>query len=263
LHCQKFKTNSMKLVIIEDEKITAKDLKKTILAIAPGIDVTAVLHTTEDAIAYFTQHQDTDLIFSDIQLGDGLCFEIFKKINNQVPIIFCTAYNNYFAEAFQATGIDYVLKPFTKNAIEKALTKYQTLKKKLSVNQHMYKDLLGLLETKFTVKKSAVIVRHRDKIIPLNAASIALLYIDNGCTYAYTFNEEKFVINDSMEELENDFTPLFFRANRQYLVNRKAIKDASHFFNRKIVVNLTVGYKGQVVVGKLKTTSFINWLSQA
>lgn len=252
----------MKIVIIEDEKLTAKDLKRTLLAVEPDAEIGALLHSVEEAIEYFKEHEDTDLIFSDIQLGDGLSFEIFRKMEHQVPIIFCTAYNNYFSEAFEATGIDYILKPFNKAAIEKALAKYATLEKRFTRNNETYKEQLNLLETKITPKKNAVIIRQRDKIIPLEAAAIAVFFSENGYTYAYTFNQEKFIVNDNLEVLESSFSPSFFRANRQYLVNRKAIKDATHFFNRKIVVNLSVPFKEQILVGKLKTTLFVEWLSQ-
>lgn len=252
----------MKIVIIEDEKLTAKDLKRTILAAEPDIEIGAVLHSVEDAIEYFRDHEDTDLIFSDIQLGDGLSFEIFRKIKDQVPIIFCTAYNNYFSEAFEATGIDYILKPFNRAAIEKALAKYITLEKKFTKNNEKYTEQLNLLETKISPKKNAVIIRQRDKIIPLEASAIAVFFVDNKYTFAYTFNQEKFIVDENLEELESSFAPSFFRANRQYLVNRKAIKDATHFFNRKIIVNLTVPFKEQILVGKLKTTAFVEWLSQ-
>jgi len=252
----------MKIVIIEDERPTAKDLKRTILAVEPDVEIGALLHSVEDAIEYFKNNGDTDLIFSDIQLGDGLSFEIFKKMENPVPIIFCTAYNNYFSEAFEATGIDYILKPFNKATIEKALAKYAALEKKFTRSNEKYREQLSLLETKITPKKNAVIIRQRDKIIPLEAAAIAVFFVDNGYTFAYTFSQEKFIVNENLEDLEHSFAPSFFRANRQFLVNRKAIKDATNFFNRKIVVNLSVPFKEQILVGKLKTTLFIEWLSQ-
>lgn len=252
----------MKVVIIEDEKITAKDLKRTILAVEPDIKIAAMLHTVEEAIDYFKKNDDVDLIFSDIQLGDGLCFDILKKMDNQVPIIFCTAFNTYFSEAFEATGIDYILKPFNKLSIEKALSKYISLEKRFTKNKDGYKKQLDILETKISSKKTAVIIRQRDKIIPLEVSSIALFFIENGYTFAFTFTQDKFIVSENLEDLEQSFSPSFFRANRQYLINRKAIKDATHFFNRKIIVNLTVQYKEQILVGKLKTTSFVEWLSK-
>ncbi|SEP40445.1 LytTR family DNA-binding domain-containing protein [Mucilaginibacter sp. OK283] len=252
----------MKVVIIEDEKLTAKDLKRTILAVNPDVEIDGLLHSVEDAVEYFKSHTDTDLIFSDIQLGDGLSFEILKKMKNQVPVIFCTAYNNYFSEAFEATGIDYILKPFNKATIEKALAKYTTLEKRFTRNNENYKEQLSLLETKIAPKKSAIIIRQADKIIPLEASSIAVFFVEDGYTFAYTLGQKRFLVNESLEDLESFFAPSFFRANRQHLVNRKAIKDAAHFFDRKIIINLSVPFNEQILVGKLKTTFFVEWLSQ-
>jgi two-component system, LytTR family, response regulator LytT len=252
----------MKVVIIEDEKITAKDLKRTVLAAEPDAEVVAMLHSVEEALAYFKQHTDMDLIFSDIQLGDGLSFDIFSKVEIRVPIIFCTAFDNYYLEAFEATGIDYIMKPFNKAAIEKALAKYTHLAKTFNRQAEAYKNQLNMLETKLNPRKTAVIIRHREKIIPLEAAAIAVFYIENGCTYAHTFAQEKFMVSETLEELEMSFIPAFFRANRQYLVNRKAIKDASLFFNRKMIVNLSIPFNAQILVGKLKTTPFLEWLAQ-
>lgn len=252
----------MKVVIIEDENVTAKDLKRTLLELEPDIEIGAILHSVEEGIEYFADNADTDLIFSDIQLGDGLSFEIFKKMEHPVPIIFCTAYNSYFSEAFETTGIDYILKPFNKATIEKSLSKYLTLEKKFTQNKEIYKEQLTALELKVTPQKNAVIIRQANKIIPLGANAIALFFIDNRYTYAYTFTQEKFIVSENLEDLEKAFAPSFFRANRQFLINRKAVKDATQYFNRKVVVNLTVPFKDQILVGKLKISSFVEWLSQ-
>jgi two-component system, LytTR family, response regulator LytT len=251
----------MKLVIIEDEKVTANDLKQTIVSIDHSIKIEALLHSVEESIEFFSSNTDIDLIFSDIQLGDGLSFDIFKQLNMQTPIIFCTAYNMYFSEAFQTVGIDYLLKPFSKQTVEKSLQKFTNLKNRLSRGNDDYKGLFDLIEQKMKPKKSSVII-HREKIIPLESDNIAFVYVDHGNTFAFTFELEKFVINDNMEDMEQAFSPGFFRANRQFLVNRKAIKDATQYFNRKVLVNLVIPFKGQILVGKLKTSAFINWLSK-
>jgi two-component system response regulator LytT len=251
----------MKIVIIEDEKATARDLERTLVAIEPDIAIAAILHSVEKAIDYFTTSQDVDLIFADIKLGDGLSFEIFERLELTIPIVFCTAFNDYYIEAFKTTGIDYILKPFSKTNIEKALTKFQHLRAKSGSTREDYKLLLKFLENKKTSTKNAVIIRHREKIIPLQSTDIAVIFVENGICYAYTFNQEKFTINENLEELEKSFHPHFFRANRQYLINRKAIKDASHFFNRKVIVNLTIPFKNQILVGKLKMSTFVEWLT--
>jgi DNA-binding LytR/AlgR family response regulator len=251
----------MKIVIIEDEKLTARDLAATIRAVAPEAEVLSLLHSVEDALAFFGMKPEVDLIFSDIELGDGLSFDIFQRINNQSPVIFCTAYEKYTLEAFQTFGIDYVLKPFNKAAIEKTLAKYQALKQHLSRPVTDFEFLLGALKNNFTQAMPSVIVHQGDKIIPVSGKDVALFYTDDDHSFAYAFDQKKYMISQKMETLEKLFAGSFFRANRQFLVNRQAIKDASHYFNRKLIINLSVPFPEPVVVGKLKATEFIKWLA--
>jgi two-component system, LytTR family, response regulator LytT len=250
----------MKIIIIEDEKLTAKDLKRTIESVEPDAEVTTVLHSVEEAIEYFKTNRDADLIFSDIQLGDGLSFDIFKKSSLHIPVVFCTAYDAYLFEAFQAAGIDYILKPFSKVTVAKAFEKFHNLKQRFSKPRQDFSQMLEMIESKFQPKKQAIVVRHRDKIIPLDASAIAVLFIEHGGTYAYTFDEQKYLVGSNLEELELSFAPDFFRANRQFLVNRKAIKDASQHYNRKMQINLNIPFKEEILVGKLKITQFLEWL---
>ena len=118
----------MKITIIEDEKLTAADLAETISEILPEAEIMALLHSVHSAITWFREHEQPDLIFSDVQLGDGLCFEIFKAVSITTPVIFCTAYDEYALKAFDTNGIDYILKPFDKSSVEAAINKYHNLK---------------------------------------------------------------------------------------------------------------------------------------
>jgi two-component system, LytTR family, response regulator LytT len=252
----------MRIVIIEDEKITAKDLARTITSIDSEIEIVALLHSVEDAIAFLKNNQVIDLIFSDIQLGDGLSFDIFSATKNQIPIIFCTAYNEYALEAFNTIGIDYLLKPFTKTSVEKALEKYQAIKDQLSTKNNDFSEIILSLKNQINpTKKPSVIVQQGDKIIPLNTDVIALFYIEDDYVFALTFDKTKYLLSQKLEALEKTFVPQFFRANRQFLINRDAVKEASHHFNRKILVHLNVPFTEQILVGKLKITSFLEWLA--
>jgi two-component system, LytTR family, response regulator LytT len=250
----------MKIVIIEDEKPTAKDLAKTLLAIEPDAEIVKLLHSVEEAIEYLSSNS-VDLIFSDIQLGDGLSFKIFEEAENHAPIIFCTAFNEYALEAFKSAGIDYLLKPFSKATVAKALERYQKLKSSFAKPSPDFAHLLKEIERNITKKGSSIVIRQGDKIIPLDSANVALFFIENENTYAYTFDQKKLLVNEKMEQLEASFSPIFFRANRQFLINRKAVKDASNSFNRKIVVNLHPPFTEPIEIGKLKTTEFIDWLA--
>ena len=252
----------MKIVIIEDEKLTAKDLAKTINVVEPDFEIAAVLHSVEDAIDFFKTKPEIDLIFSDIELGDGLSFEIFKKLQISTPIIFCIAYNQYALEAFKAVGIDYLLKPFSKHSVGKAIEKFYLLKGKQTKQENEFSDLMSLIKNQLNPNRNpSVIIQQADKIIPLDAAKIALFYIEDDNVFALTFDKSKHLLNQKLDVLEKQFSPTFFRANRQFLVNRKAVKDASHYFNRKIVINLHFPFQEQIVVGKLKVTAFVEWLA--
>jgi two-component system, LytTR family, response regulator LytT len=252
----------MKIVIIEDEKLTAKDLSKTIKAIDSDIEILALLHSVEEAIDFFKTNPELDLIFSDIELGDGLSFEIFEKVNNQTPIIFCTAFNEYALEAFKTVGIDYLLKPFSKITVEKSLEKYYSLKEKFASQNDALPNLMSLLKHQlFPNKIPSIIMQQGDKIIPLEGDKIALFYIEDNVVFAYTFDQKSHLLSQKLDVLEKTFYPTFFRANRQFLINRKAIKDASHYFNRKIIINLNLPFNEQIIVGKLKVTAFLDWLA--
>jgi two-component system, LytTR family, response regulator LytT len=251
----------MKILIIEDEKLTAKDLSKTLIAIDSEIKIVRMVHSVEEAIEFFKLNPDIDLIFSDIELGDGLSFEIFEKLKITTPIIFCTAYNQYALEAFKTVGIDYILKPFSKQSIENTLLKFQNLKEKLAAPKEDYSNLLEVLKNKLNPQTQSIIIHQGDKIIPVNIQDIALFFIEDDLVFAYTFDGKKNNLSHSMDNLEKQFPNDFFRANRQFLVNRKAVKDASHYFSRKILINLNIPFKEQIIIGKLKTTTFSNWLA--
>jgi DNA-binding LytR/AlgR family response regulator len=256
----------MKILVIEDEYHTAKDLAKTIKAINPDAQIEGIVDSIEEALEFLNSGVALDLIFSDIELGDGLSFEIFQKTKNTIPVIFCTAYNQYALDAFKSVGIDYILKPFTKNSVLKALERFENLRTRLSPERPQndsYDFLIEALRKSSGVQQSkSIVVQVSDKIIPVEISQIALFFIENGITYAYTFEQKKFPVNEKLKVLESSFAPMFFRANKQVLVNKSAIKDATHSFNRHLSLNLNIPFEERIIIGKLKMSAFIEWLSQ-
>jgi two-component system response regulator LytT len=252
----------MKIVIIEDEGIVADELEQNIRKlIDQPVDIVK-LSSVKMAIAYFSNNESPDLIFSDIQLGDGLSFEIFVAEPIAVPVIFCTAYDEYALDAFKANGIDYILKPFTSQTLDTAIQKYRQLKKVLSSNQTpQYEALMQLLAGREPQKAASVLVYHQDKIIPVSLDDIALFYLSNEVTHLLTFSGKTYYPNKNLDELERLSGNSFFRANRQYLVCRKAITDVSSFFSRKLSLNLKVSFEEKIIVSKGKASQFLNWLS--
>lgn len=252
----------MKIVIIEDEKFVAKDLARTILDLDATAEIVTTIPSVEEGLLFFGQPHDIDLIFSDIQLGDGLSFEIFEKTSNQIPVIFCTAFNQYALDAFNTLGIDYILKPVSKTNVEKALNKFQAIKQSFATDDNLYTALFQHFKTQLQpAKMPAVLIHQGEKIIPLEGEKIAYFHIENTAVFAHTFDHKRLMVSKKLDALEEQFTPFFFRANRQFLVNRKAVKEASQYFNRKLSVTLHVPTKEQIIVGKEKVTSFFDWLA--
>ncbi|UUF12489.1 MULTISPECIES: LytR/AlgR family response regulator transcription factor [Flavobacterium] len=251
----------MNIVIIEDERPLAKDLAKTIAEVIPDALICAQLPSVEEAIEFFKTEHKIDVIFSDIQLGDGLSFDIFAAINNKVPIIFCTAFNNYMLEAFETMGIDYIIKPVNKDSITKALKKYTLLTGADNQVLDFKKLLSGLSESLKPLAMPSVILHQGEKIIPLSGKEIAFFLIENLMVYAFSFEGRKWPVNQNLDTLEKKFAPFFYRANRQYLINRKAVKSAAHYPNRKIRITLNSDFPDAILVGKEKVTDFLEWLS--
>ncbi len=251
----------MKIVIIEDEELTAYDLADTILRIDKSAEIIAVLASVKESVTFFRKNSAPDLIFCDIQLGDGLSFEIFRECTISAPVVFCTAYDEYALKAFKANGIDYILKPFSGKTIAEAIEHYKTLKNSFQNSDSPMERILELFENRKQIKQNTLLVFHRDNIIPVKVDDIALFYIENEITRLVTFARKHHTINKSLEELETLTGNNFFRANRQFLINRNAIRDASHHFARKLAVTLTLPVNEKIIVSKEKVTLFLDWLS--
>jgi two-component system, LytTR family, response regulator LytT len=248
-------------VIIEDEKLTAADLKDAIQKVEPSAEVVAIVPSVKEGIAYFSKAETPDLIFSDIQLGDGLSFEIFKAVPVSSPVIFCTAYNEYALNAFKANGIDYILKPFRKETISDALAKYKALQKSFANSTRRYEAVSMELEKRMHSVDAALLVYIKDKIVPVKISDIALFYIENEITRLITFNQKTYSINKTLEELQALTGNSFYRANRQCLVNRKAVQEAAQSFSRKLVLNLSIPFSERITVSKEKAPEFLSWLA--
>lgn len=253
----------MKIVIIEDETVVADDLEMNIRKLLDQPLDLIKLDSVKEGIAYFQDNESPDLIFSDIQLGDGLSFEIFVTVPISTPVIFCTAYDEYALDAIKANGIDYILKPFTRQTLDKALQKYLQLKKIFSADPiPQYEALLKLLSGNEVQKTASILVYHQDKIIPINLEDIALYYLSNEITHLLTFSGKTYYPNKNLDELERLSGGSFFRANRQYLICRKSIIDVSSFFSRKLSLNLNIPFPEKIIVSKGKAPLFLKWLTK-
>lgn len=245
----------MNVVIIEDEKTLAEELQHYICAARRDWTIVKILPSVKQAIAWF-ETNTCQLVFSDIQLGDGLSFEIFRQLKSSIPVIFCTAYNEYAIDAFKNNGVDYILKPYGQSAINDAITHYETLRQSISPD---YSAIIRLLQKP---APSRLLVSMRDKIIPLRTEDIALFYIHHGQVSLIDFAQHQYMISQPLDELEASVGDSFYRADRQHLVNRRAIKDVSQHMGRKLLLNLIVNYTEGITIRKEKATEFLEWLTK-
>lgn len=254
----------MNILIIEDEAKTAKELKSMIQRLDNRLVVLDILPSVSAAIKWLQQHPSPQLIFSDIQLADGLSFEIFQRVNIECPVIFCTAFDTYAIQAFSTYGIDYLLKPVDEEKLAGSLRKYERMKQLMGTTSTLdQQQLEAVMATLRPSHKSGLLVFHNDRIIPVKTTDIAFIYSVGGTVKVYTHQGQCYQINEVLDELEPQLNPnQFFRANRQFLVNRDAVSMAEHFFNRRLVLKLKITTPEPVIISKMKAPELLTWMQQ-
>jgi DNA-binding LytR/AlgR family response regulator len=250
----------MKVVIIEDEHRSARELQQILKSLDPDITVIATLSAVDTAVKWLQENPAPDLIFSDIQLGDGLSFEIFKTVNCLAPVIFCTAFDQYAIDAFQANSIDYLLKPLEESMVEASLQKFKRIKAHFSTSTYS-RNLNNVVNDLTASYKQSILVHLKDKIFPLKVADFTFIYSTNGITSVYLKDKQRFIVSYSIEQLESLLNPLqFFKANRQFIVNRAFVKNVAHYFNRRLVIQTTYPPPTDIIVSRIKVRDFLSWL---
>ena len=264
----------MKVLIIEDEPITARELKFILRKIEPSIEILDTIDSIEGSIE-FLQTLQPDLIFSDIHLADGRCFEIFKNIEVKSPIIFCTAYDEYAIEAFKTNGVAYILKPFDEQTVAEALNKVKMLFNNFGIPPSVSGTISPISPTLSSLDLEALarIIGHQDnykssflvakggKLMPIDASNVAFFYIRNEVTLLHTLNGDTYITDYTLENLEHEVNPHdFYRANRQFLINRRTVKEIDHYFARKLLVKTHTPTPEPLIISKAKATHFTKWL---
>lgn len=251
----------MKALIIEDEMVAAQSLQKLIGEVSPETEIITILQSIEESVEWFEQSSMPDLVFMDIHLADGSAFAIFDKVQITCPIIFTTAYDEYALKAFEVSSIDYLLKPINRNDLERALNKYNNFVGEKSIDANALKELVQNISTSKKYK-SCFLVPERDKLIPLPTANIAYIYIDTKTVKAVGLDEHVYYMSQNLDEIMNQLNPNdFFRANRQYIISRKAIQDMTIWFGNKLSINLSVKVPEKIIVSKAKVSEFKTWFS--
>jgi DNA-binding LytR/AlgR family response regulator len=255
----------LRIVLIEDEPVTARNLAYILQSIDNNIRIVAMLGSVSEATEWFITNNDQyDLVFMDVRLADGVSFDIFKKVQITKAVIFVTAYHDYAIEAFKNNGIDYILKPFNEQEIQRALHKYDQLVRPIDVNTDGSKlaSLLEEFNTRVRSYKKSFLVSYRDKLIPLEASKIVWFHTAHELVFAHVIDGRQYTLEDTLEQLESQVDPqLFFRASRQFIINRTAITEIEYYFSGRLWVKLDPAPSEKVLISKARAPHFKNWLN--
>lgn len=253
-------------VIIEDESLIARELQAKIADLADDVKIMEVLPSLKTARKWFLQHAEPDLLFMDIQLSDGVSFELFEHFSLSCPVIFTTAYDEYALRAFKVNGIDYLLKPIDRDELANAIEKFRRRAAERPKPPADFQELLKamqILAADRPVFKEKFVVNARNIWVPVNTRDIACFARDN-LNYIHTFSGEKYILDyNTLEEVEELLDPqVFYRANRQYIVNIEAIQSVKPHENQKLTLMLKAPAKLQVDVSREKAPAFKKWFDR-
>ncbi|CAM3477233.1 LytR/AlgR family response regulator transcription factor [Zobellia roscoffensis] len=250
----------MKTIIIEDEKPSARRLSRLLSNL--DVEVSEMLHSVEEAVEWFLNNPHPDLIFLDIQLSDGLSFEIFDAVEVKSAIIFTTAFDEYALQAFKLNSIDYLLKPIDDEELEAAVNKYRSFKpekQNMTLNFDDIKNLLvNPLEREYKKRFTARVGQHL-KII--NADEVESFYSENKGTYAATSDGRNYLLDTTLENLETELEPqTFFRVSRKFYININHIKDIVSYTNSRLQIKLNHFNEQEIIVSRDRVRDFKLWL---
>ena len=250
----------MNVIIIEDEKPSARRLQRMLKAL--DVDTQTMLHSVEESIEWFQNNKHPDLIFLDIQLSDGLSFEIFETIEIKSAIIFTTAYDEYALQAFKLNSIDYLLKPIDDEELTQAVKKFKERSPKQQAVTLDFNDIKKLLVNPIGreyKKRFSIKVGQHLKLI--NIEDIECFYSENKGTYLYTNEGRNYLLDTTLEQLEDELEPqTFFRINRKFFVNINAIKDMVSYTNSRLQIKLNSYNEQEVIVARERVKDFKAWL---
>lgn len=247
----------MKVVIVEDEALAAEKLSHLLEKVSPGIQIILVIESVEEAVEWFSQNPAPDLVFMDIQLDDGISFEIFDAIKLEVPVIFTTAYNEYAIKAFKVNSIDYLLKPIDEDALVAAIEKFRKYNRKPDDFENRVASVLSQLQGKY---KSRFFVKTGLRFQSIPVEKINCFFVEERYTFLKTAEGKTSDLDYSLDQLQKLVDPgMFFRVNRNFLININAIDEIISYSITRL--KLKVG-KEEIIVSRDKVSEFKTWLDR-
>ncbi|MCU7496112.1 MAG: response regulator transcription factor [Ignavibacteria bacterium] len=255
----------MRILIIEDEAPASRRLKKLLSELEPAAEIEGSLESIEASVDWLRKNPPPDIIFMDIQLSDGLSFEIFNNVNVDSPVVFTTAYDEYAIQAFRVNSIDYLLKPIDTSSLSASIEKYKKIRNVYSVQYRANEiaDLLKSISPSHPVYKSRFLIKSGSSMLVIPASEIAFFYVDNKITYIVCRNGKRHLTGHSLDELEELLNPqYFFRANRRFIIHIDIIESVSPIFGGKLKLRLLQKTDEEIVISRERASAFREWLDQ-
>ncbi|MFA9392646.1 MAG: LytR/AlgR family response regulator transcription factor [Prolixibacteraceae bacterium] len=255
----------MQLVIIEDEVHNLRLLQGMLQTMRPDWEVVATFESVKQSVKWLGENPQPELILMDIQLSDGICFSIFEQLEVTSAIIFTTAFDNYAIRAFKVNSIDYLLKPIKESELEKALLKFEQQKKNSTdhLKQLDYLEMIKSIRSGQKEFRKRFMISFANKYAKLNTSEIAYFISENKITTAVTFTNEKYIIDFTLERLEEELNPDdFFRTDRKSILNIDAISRFEDYFGGKLVLKLKTPFNEKITVSRLKASAFKMWIGK-
>ncbi len=249
----------MKILIIEDEPRAASQLQRMLKACNFDYELLDIIDTVEDAVLWFQKNTALDLVFMDIQLADGLSFEIFQKIEVEAPIIFTTAFDQYAIQAFKVNSVDYLLKPIQKDDLNDALDKFLKSNKPTAIDPAILKQLLGSIQA--PTKREGLLVKQGSGFVQIKVSELLYCYSEDSITFGVTSNK-RFIIDETMDELLGSLDQnTFYRINRGQIVAKSSIQKIAPYFNHRVKLSISNPRDQEFIVSRPKTSDFKKWMN--
>jgi two-component system, LytTR family, response regulator LytT len=259
----------MKIFLVEDEELAVKKLRKTLQLVDESAEVVGEADSIKSAVEWLENNPDPDLILMDIELADGQSFEIFNLTHVKSPVIFITSYDEYALKAFKVNSVDYLLKPVQKEDLETAMGKYRDMKKIYATEPQQSKlDFDGLvkeLQQKLQLKeyRKRFLVKHAQKLVSVEIEEVAYFFSDGRLNFFKTYDNRKFVVDYTMDELEEMLDPdKWFRISRSFFVSVNSVEQIHDYFGNRLLLYLRPTTDKEALVSREKVTEFKKWLGK-
>lgn len=258
----------MKILIVEDEELAVKKIQKTLAGVAPDAEVVAVTDSISSTVNWLEENSAPDLILMDIELSDGQSFEIFNQTTIKSPVIFTTSYDEYALKAFKVNSIDYLLKPIQKEDLEAALKKLKQMKdlyKTEDKSEVRIDNLVKELQQKLQPKefRKRFLVKHAQKLVSIEIDDIAYFFSDGRLNFFKTYDNKKFVVDYTMDELEDMLDPdKYFRISRSFYIAVNSVDQIHDYFGNRLLLHLKPVVDKESIVSREKVTDFKKWMGK-